>query len=102
MMERRVGDVERPLPVDEIRGKSSLRFERLNSKSINNSEGAILGEQILFSGQFKGKRRNCGLIGHKSFHCNDRAINNGVNNGNSSGGNFLYCCKLTSLRWNFS
>jgi hypothetical protein len=41
----------------------------LNSNSTNNSEGEILELLALFSGQFKGKCRNCGLIGHKSFQC---------------------------------
>jgi hypothetical protein len=39
MLERRVGDDERPLTVKEIREKWSLCFERLNSKSMNNGEG---------------------------------------------------------------
>jgi hypothetical protein len=66
----------------------------LNSNSINNSEDEILEEQALFSGQFKGKCRDCSLIGHKSFYCKNHAIINDGNNGNLSGGIFcLYCCK---------
>jgi hypothetical protein len=94
MMERRVGDTDWPLTVEGIRGELSLCFERLNSNSTNNSEGKILEEHALFSGQFKVKCRNCGLIGHNSFQCKNRAINNGGSNGNSSGGIFCsYCCK---------
>ena len=52
-----------------------------------------LKEQALFSGQFKGKCRNCGLIGHKSFQCKNRAVNNGGNNGNTSGGIFCSYCR---------
>ena len=50
MMERRVGDAERPLTVEEIRGELSLHFERLNSKSMNHGEGQVLEEKSLFSG----------------------------------------------------
>jgi hypothetical protein len=51
MMERSVGDTDRPLTVEEIRGELSLRFERLNSNSTNNSEGEILEEHAIFSRQ---------------------------------------------------
>jgi hypothetical protein len=51
MTERRVGDVERPLAVEKIRGELSLRFDRLNSKSMNNSEGEIC---TILSDQIKG------------------------------------------------
>jgi DNA-binding cell septation regulator SpoVG len=83
MMERRVRDIEKPLTVEEIRGELSLRFESLN---ISKAEGEVLEEHALFGGQFKGKRQNCGQLGHKSFQCKNRAIYNGGNNGNSSGG----------------
>jgi hypothetical protein len=70
MMERRVGDVERTLTVEEIRGELSLHFERLN---ISKAEGEVLEEHALFGGQFKGKCRNGGQVGHKLFQF---AINN--------------------------
>ena len=72
MMERRVGDAEKPLTIEEIRGELSLRFERLNLRSSNNREGEDLEENAFFSGQFKGKCRNCGQVGHKSFHCKNK------------------------------
>jgi gag-polypeptide of LTR copia-type len=53
MMERRVSDTDRPLTVEEIRGELSLRFERLNSNSTNNSEGEILEEHALSVGSSK-------------------------------------------------
>ena len=95
MMERRVGDINQPLTVEEIKGELNLRFERLNARSGNSGDGEILEEQALFSGQFKGKCRSCGLIGHKAFQCKNRAINNGGNNGNSNGGIFCSYCRKT-------
>jgi hypothetical protein len=67
LMERRFGDADKPLTVEEFRGELNLRFERMNMKTSRNKEGEVLEEQALFSGQFKGKCRNCGQIGHKSF-----------------------------------
>ena len=49
MMERRVGDDEKPLTIEEIRMELSLRFERLSSKSMSNKEGEVLEEHALFS-----------------------------------------------------
>jgi hypothetical protein len=34
LMEKRVGDAERPLNVEEIKDELSLRFERLNTKKV--------------------------------------------------------------------
>jgi hypothetical protein len=91
MMERRVGDIERPLTVEEIRRELSLCFDRL---IISKAEGEILKEHAFFGGQFKSKCQNCGQLGHKSFQCNNCTINNGSNNGNSTGRILcLYCCK---------
>jgi hypothetical protein len=67
LMERRVGDADKPLTVEEVRGDLNLKFERLNMNTSRNEEGEVLEEQALFSGQFKGKCRNCGQVGHKSF-----------------------------------
>jgi hypothetical protein len=39
LMERRVGDADKPLTVEEVRGELNLRFERLNMKTSRNEEG---------------------------------------------------------------
>jgi hypothetical protein len=93
LMERRVGDDEKPLTIEEMRGELSLHFERMNMKSSSNKEVEGLEENAFISGQFKGKCRNCGQIGHKSFQCKNQGSHNGGNNGNSSGGNFCSYCR---------
>jgi hypothetical protein len=44
LMERRVGDDEKPLTIEEIRGELSLLYERMNMKSSSNKEGEGLEE----------------------------------------------------------
>jgi hypothetical protein len=51
LMERRVGDDEKPLTIEEIRGELSLRFERMNMKSSSNKEIEDFEENPYFSGQ---------------------------------------------------
>jgi gag-polypeptide of LTR copia-type len=68
LLKRRIRDEKDPLTVSEIRSELNLRFERLNNHS-NNENGEASGEMALFCGQFKGKCRNCGKIGHKLFQC---------------------------------
>jgi hypothetical protein len=94
LMERRVGDADKLLTIEEVRGELNLRFERLNMKPSRNEEGEVLEEQALFSGQFKGKCRNCSQVGHKSFPWKNRSSHSGGNNGNGTGAIFcLYCHK---------
>ena len=95
LMERRVGDKEKPLTVEEIRAELSLRFERLNMGSTNNDDKDVMEDQALFSGQFKGKCRNYGQIGHKSYQCKNRGKNNGGNNGNSNTSIYCTYCRKT-------
>jgi hypothetical protein len=51
LMERRLGDADKPLTVEEVRGESNLRFKWLNMKTSRNEEGEVLEEHALFSGQ---------------------------------------------------
>jgi hypothetical protein len=95
LMERRVGDADKPFTVEEIRGELNVRFERLIMKTSRNEEDEFLEKQALFSGQFKGKCQNFGQVGYKSFQCKNRSNHNGENNGNGTGANFCsYCRKL--------
>ena len=95
LLEKRIGYKERPLTVDEIRAELSLRFERLTMKSARNEDGEVVEEHALFSGQFKGKCRNCGQIGHKSFQCKNRSNHNDANHGNTTAGNYCTYCRKT-------
>jgi hypothetical protein len=84
LLEKGIGNTDKPSTVEEIRAELSLRFEILNMKSTKNDQGEELEEHALFSGQFKGKCRNCGRIGHKSFQCKNCSSHNGGNNGNKT------------------
>jgi hypothetical protein len=66
MMEKRVTDKSNPLTIDKIRDDLNLRFEILNEKQYEESENNNTQEVAFFYGQFKGKCRNCGAIGHKA------------------------------------
>jgi Zinc knuckle len=68
LLERRIGDVEQPLTVSEISAELSLHFEKINN-NLNKDNGDNWEEMAFYGGQFKGKCRNCGKIGHKSFQC---------------------------------
>jgi len=82
MMEKRIADGSNPLTIDEIRDDLNLRYERLTEKHNNESENNYNQDVAFFSGQFKGKCRNCGLIGHKAKDCKNKNQNGGQNGGN--------------------
>jgi hypothetical protein len=42
LMERRVGDTDKTLTVEDVRGESNFRFKKLNMKSSRNEEGKVL------------------------------------------------------------
>jgi hypothetical protein len=89
MMEKRINDKVNLLTVDEIRADLNLRFERLNEKKDDNDDEDNQ-DVAFFGGQFKGKCRNCGMMGHKSINCKNKIHQNGFQNGfqtnNQSGG----------------
>jgi hypothetical protein len=92
LIEKRVGDAEKPLTVEEIKAEWSLFLVRLNMNTIGNKENEVLEEHALYAGQFKGKCKNCSQIGHKAFQCKKKQVNNVGTNGNTTGANYrVYC-----------
>jgi hypothetical protein len=92
LLEKRIGEKDKPLTVEEIRAELSLRSEI-------NEDNEELEEHELFCGQFKGKCRNCRQIGQKLFQCKNRSSHNDGNNNNTTGGNYCsYCCKSGHVR----
>ena len=81
LMERRIDDTEKPLTIEEIQTELSPRFERQNLNS--EKERNTLNEQVLLSGQVKGKCRNCDKIGHEAYECKNKSNQNGGNICNS-------------------
>jgi gag-polypeptide of LTR copia-type len=74
LMEKRVGDSEKPLSIEEIKAELSLCFERLNVSSNESNENVVLEEHALLSGQYKGKCRKCGQIDHKAAQCKKKHL----------------------------
>jgi Zinc knuckle len=73
----------------------SLCFERFNASSNQSNENVVLEEHALFSGQYKGKYRNCGQIGHKAAQCKTKHFKHLGNNGNMNEGNYCTYCRST-------
>jgi hypothetical protein len=88
LMERKVGDTEKPLTVQEIRSELGLCVKSLNLSANGSQESGIVGEHALFSGQLKDKCRNCGQIGHKAFQYKKKLNNNSGNSGNTTEQNY--------------
>ncbi len=53
LLEKRIGDKERPLTVYEIRAELSLRFERLAMKSAGSEDGEVVEEHALLAVSLK-------------------------------------------------
>jgi hypothetical protein len=92
MMEKWLDDKMNLRTVNEIRDDLNLRFERLNIKSNEDNENGNNQDVALFGGQFHGKCRNCGVIGHKARDCKNKFRQNGCQNsadqnGGQNGGN---------------
>jgi hypothetical protein len=83
MMEKRINDKINPLTVDQIRADLNLRFERLNEKK-DYSDNKDNQNVAFFGGQFKGKCRNCGMMGHKSINYKNKICQNGFQNGSQT------------------
>jgi hypothetical protein len=81
------------LTVKEKRAVLIRCFERLNMKYTEIEGSEELEEHALFIGQFKGKCRNYGRIGHKSFQCKNRSNHNGGNKGNITRENYCFHCR---------
>jgi Zinc knuckle len=69
-LEKQVGNKENPLSIEDLKEELNLRFERLSTGQHDN-----LGEEsALFTLQFKGKCRNCGILGHKAAQCKSKQV----------------------------
>jgi gag-polypeptide of LTR copia-type len=72
LMEKRVGDMDRPLSIEEIKAELILHFERLNVSSKDSNESSVMEEHAVFIGKFKG---------YSSFGCKEVYPNYEKNNG---------------------
>ena len=67
LLEKKIGDKERPLTVDEIRAELSLRFERLTMKSTRNEEGDVVEEHPLLAVSLKVNAEIVDRLGTSHF-----------------------------------
>jgi hypothetical protein len=72
LMEKRIGNKQNPLTIDEIREELSLRYDRLSLVSETTNDIDLTKEKTLFTTQFKGKCRNYRNKRHKAIDCKDR------------------------------
>jgi Zinc knuckle len=73
-MEKRIGNKENALTIDELKEDLNLRYERLSSKTESTRNADYGKEKVLFVMQFKGKCQHCGKLGHKSAQCKSKAV----------------------------
>jgi gag-polypeptide of LTR copia-type len=74
LLEKRIVDVNNPLTIEELKEELTLRFERLTSKTDSAKLKSSFDEKALFMGQFKGKCRKCGKLGHNTSQCKSRQV----------------------------
>ena len=88
-LEKRIGDPIDPLDLEELRQDLSLKYLKLNPKSIEHDTED--DEEIgLFAGGFKGKCFKCGKQGHRARDCRSNMQGNGGNRGDTR---TCYYCK---------
>jgi Zinc knuckle len=74
LLEKHIVDANNPLTLEKLKEELTLRFERLTSKIDSAKLKGSFDEKALFMGQFKGKCRNCGKLGHKASQCKSRQV----------------------------
>jgi hypothetical protein len=72
LLEKRIGNKENPLTIDELNEDLSIRYERLLMKTETSKINKLGEEKALVATQFKGKCRNCDKIGHKVVQCKSK------------------------------
>ena len=77
LLEKRLGNKDEPLTIDEVWEDLSLRYEKINKKDdkdeeVNKESGH--GDKALgtYEKKFKGRCNYCGIHGHKSINCKSR------------------------------
>ena len=69
-LEKRVGAINNPLTIEDMREELDLRYERLNIRDDDDDDDGDGEEQALYaSSGFKGKCHKCGKYGHKAANC---------------------------------
>jgi hypothetical protein len=69
--EQRIDDDFNPLSIEDLREELNLRYERLNcrKRDENHNDWQDQDRALYAGGQFNGKCRLCGKIGHKAVEC---------------------------------
>ena len=77
LLEKRLGNKDEPLTIDEVRADLSLRYEKINKKDDKDEEvhkESGNGDKALgtYEKKFKGRCNYCGIHGHKLINCKSR------------------------------
>jgi hypothetical protein len=73
LLEMQIGSKDNPLSIEDLKEELNLQFKRLSTKQ-NDNFGEV---NALFTSQFKGKRRNCSKLGHKTAQCKSKQCKDG-------------------------